>query len=151
VTVRVRYFLIALLATTLLGLALLSLALPERSPVNRAAFERIEEGMTLGEVEQILGGPSGDYRTAPPPHDEGVGDSILLIGGGPPIGGWSFVRHHRRWRGDEIDVMVCFDRSDLVVRTVSEPSMPRTTGPAERILWRLGRLKERCFSLRGRP
>jgi hypothetical protein len=31
--------------------------------VNRAAYDRIEEGMTLAEVEQILGGPQGGYAT----------------------------------------------------------------------------------------
>ena len=32
-------------------------------PINRANFERIQEGMTCADVEAILGGPPGDYTT----------------------------------------------------------------------------------------
>jgi hypothetical protein len=59
---------------------LLPLMLPYRSPVTRAAHERIEEGMTQAEVEAILGGPPGDYRTRP-------GDSMDLPPFAPRQGG----------------------------------------------------------------
>jgi hypothetical protein len=33
--------------------------------INGASFEKIKQGMTLAEVEAILGGPAGDYTTRP--------------------------------------------------------------------------------------
>jgi hypothetical protein len=44
---------------------LVALVMPRHGPVNRTACERIEKGMTVAQVEQILGGPPGDYRTQP--------------------------------------------------------------------------------------
>ena len=62
-----RICLVASLAVVLLVVgALLPLVMPWRCPVNRAASEQIEEGMSQAEVYAILGGPPGDYRTRPP-------------------------------------------------------------------------------------
>jgi hypothetical protein len=61
-----RKSMIACVAVALvLAGGLIALLGPRHCPVNRAAFERIEEGMTRAEVQDILGGPSGDYRTRP--------------------------------------------------------------------------------------
>jgi len=130
----VRRVIIGLVATVLLVFGmLLPLMLPERCPVNRAAFERIEEGMTVAEVEEILGGPPGDYRTLPPPPFQ-VGISF-----GPPL-------DRRKWRGDGIDVEVCFNNVGRVGWKVSgEQELPALT-PAERIRWRLVRLRQRLSS-----
>ncbi len=35
-----------------------------KSPINRDTFERIEEGMTVKEVEELIGLPPGSYGTA---------------------------------------------------------------------------------------
>src|SRR5258708_7344213 len=47
-----------------------------RSAINRENFEKIAVGMTLAEVETILGGPQRDESTGPvvPDHD----DTMLL-------------------------------------------------------------------------
>ena len=40
---------------------------------DRASFEKINKGMTLAEVEAILGAPAGDYTTRPTTSDFDVG------------------------------------------------------------------------------
>jgi len=69
------------------GMLLVFAALvPRPSRVTRAAFERIEKGMTRAEVHKILG-PPGDYSTQPylpvlvsgiVPTDEWIGDGIQI-------------------------------------------------------------------------
>jgi hypothetical protein len=53
--------LVVLTAAGLLGMVLLW----PRSPINRANFEKIREGMTYQEVEAIFGGLAGNYSTGP--------------------------------------------------------------------------------------
>ncbi len=67
-----KYLIAGLAVALLLGGALFALLRPWHCPVNRAAFERIKEGMTRAEVEKILGGPAGDYRTDQE-REEGMG------------------------------------------------------------------------------
>jgi hypothetical protein len=50
----------------LLGITL-PLLLPRSSRVTRANYGRIEEGMSLAQAEEILGGPPADYRNGPRP------------------------------------------------------------------------------------
>src|SRR5262245_20880261 len=94
---------LGLLVAAMLAFGMLvPLGLPRRCPVNRAAFERIEEGMSVAEVEKILGGPEGDYRVEPTPAFE------CHFSSGP------IMMDRRRWQGDEGDVEVCFNRSGCV-------------------------------------
>jgi hypothetical protein len=39
---------------------------PSRHPINLAGFEQIREGMPQAEVEDLLGGPPGNYGSNPP-------------------------------------------------------------------------------------
>lgn len=109
---------------------LLALVTPARCPVT-AAFARIEEGMTAAEVEAILGGPPGDYRTIPPPRT-----SFSL---GVSLGGYSMVIE-KDWQGNEGDVLVGFDDTGHVVRKDFSPRDASPVGPVEMIRWRIERL-----------
>jgi hypothetical protein len=69
--------------------------------VSPSAAERIHPGMTLDEINSIIGGPPGDYRVTdhPKPHFQRV--SICVGVGSPP------PRAHRFWSttfGGTIDV-----------------------------------------------
>jgi hypothetical protein len=121
-----RKALIGLLAAALVLFgALLPLVLPRHCPVNRAACERIEKGMTQAEVYAILGGPPGDYRTTPP--------GLKL-----PVGG---LHDHPgvQWLGDEGDAWVEFEHG-VVTSTSFWEVVVEPAGPIDVILWRLERL-----------
>lgn len=110
---------------------LLALATPARCPVTEAACERITVGMTVAEVESILGGPPGDYRTMPVPHP-----SLSSKDGG--------IFDLRDWCGNQGGVEVFFDASGRVQGAWFEKIEAPSVGPVEMISWRLTRLRERC-------
>ena len=129
-----RWWLAALaFALALLG-ASLPLALPWRCPVTRAASERIKEGMTLAQVEEILGGPPGDYRTRPPAPRGGILGVVVILG---PL--------HRReeWHGDEGTVVVGFQDDDTVMYTNFKDAEPHSPGLVELVRWRAGKIRDR--------
>ena len=127
-----RKSMIACVAVVLvLAGGLIALLGPRHCPVNRAAFGRIEEGMTRAEVHAILGGPPGDYRTGPPPPPP------LLVSNdrsGPP----TLIAV---WEGDEGKLTLDFDPTEEKVMFMcfgdAEPYRP---GPVELARWRLGKL-----------
>ena len=56
----------AFLAVSLLAFAAASpILFPRPCPVTKAAFDRIEEGMSLDEAQAVFGVPPGDYTTRP--------------------------------------------------------------------------------------
>ena len=64
--------------------------LPPRHRINPESFEKIQVGMTLEEVEAILGVPPGDYATKQHVYDLWGGDGVVLG-----------LRHRIGWVGDE--------------------------------------------------
>jgi hypothetical protein len=125
---------VAILALALLLVGtLLPLVVPRHCPVNRAAFERVKEGMTQAEVEEILGGPPGDYRTRP--HGTNIYLSRMFSGLDPII---------EDWEGDEGSVAVEYepgaDGRERVTKTHFEEAAPYSPGLLELALWRLGKL-----------
>jgi hypothetical protein len=63
--VRMRNLLLLALCIVQLA-AFWKFALPPRPDgINEATVQRIQKGMRRREVEEILGGPPGDYRTIP--------------------------------------------------------------------------------------
>ena len=64
--------------------------LPPRHRINPESFEKIQVGMTLEEVEAILGVPPGDYATKQHVYDLWGGDGVVLG-----------LRHRIAWAGDE--------------------------------------------------
>jgi hypothetical protein len=127
-----RKSLVAVLAVALvLAGGLVALLGPRHCPVNRAAFGRIGEGMTRGDVHAMLGGPPGDYRTGP--SSGPWPDSFTS-----PAHGVTEV-----WEGDEGAVTVYYDSVDATVfLTRFKDAVPLTPTPVELARWRLGRLKE---------
>jgi len=97
--------------------------LPRPSPVTFTNYERISTGMTRAEVEQILGGPPGDYRTRPVL-------TLLPSGGGLR---WAV------WQGNEGTAEVSFDRSGSVILRRFLTAEPRQPGLIETLHWRLER------------
>jgi hypothetical protein len=136
-----RKLLIGLTAAALLVAGvLMALATPPHCPVSRAASERIEPGMSQGQVHAALGVPPGDYRTGPRPYYFTSG------------GGGFFSGHFRRiefWYGDEGDVVVQYDTDSAGRETVTlvtfEPSGADRPTPLDVLRWRLGRLKQRLL------
>jgi hypothetical protein len=132
-----KWLFVGLAVALVLFGVLLPLLLPWHCPVNRAAFERIEKGMTRAQVEAILGGPCGNYRTRPFPKNQ----SWVLPSSGPIL----FYQSWEPWAGDEVVVHVCFDDEGIVELKVIGEESPPDTGLVELASWRLKRLKGRWF------
>jgi hypothetical protein len=117
--------------------ALVPLLAPRSSPVTRAAYERIEQGMTNAKVEKILGGPPGDYSTRPQ-------NEIVLIGYRSP--------RTQEWKGDEVTISVFFACSDTSGTYVVSCKHVHETEPVEvgmvnTLLWRFDRWRKRVFGI----
>ena len=108
----------------LLAGALLPALHPPPQKVTEANSERIKPGMTRAEVEAILGGPPGDYRTRPTQTVD-----IWMAEG-------------EAWFGDEGDCIVAFDRGVAVAPAFFYPHEPVRLSPLSRFLWRLGLVKK---------
>jgi hypothetical protein len=86
---------------------------PPRAPqsaINSENAAKIKEGMTLAEVESILGGPPRFAPTGPISYD------LTGIPGVRPIS-----PAMREWTSDEVVVIVWIGADDLVQRCVAVP------------------------------
>jgi hypothetical protein len=125
------------LSFTALGIVLLlvgvwlALVMPTRCPVTEAASERIKPGMTRAEVEAILGGPPGEYRTRIYPEPDEYLPSSGWVSDG--FRGWKAGE----WQGDEGKVSIYFDSSDSVFTTRFNPVVPRNAGTFAFVVARL--------------
>jgi hypothetical protein len=125
-----RKYLLAVLAVCLLLVGILvSLTPPRPCPVTKTGYERIEKGMSLAQVEEILGGPEGDYRTRPVL-------TLLPSGVGLP---WAV------WQGDAGTAEVSFDRSGSVTLKRFLEAEPPRPGLIETLRWRLERRWDRLW------
>jgi hypothetical protein len=127
------WWLVPFTATLLTFGALVPLLVPRSCRVTRAAFERIEEGMTLAEVEKVLGGPPDDYRTRP--------QQALMI---------NHLFDAKVWKGDELTLWVNFERSatsgeDVVRYKNFIEREPVKLGIVDTLLWRLEGKPERVY------
>jgi hypothetical protein len=111
--------------------ALVALLRPWRCPVNGAAAGQIDKGMTQAEVEEVLGGPPGDYTTRP-------GGFLPLVFNSAGL------EPRESWHGDECVVHVTF-QDGKVSRVEVVKVGPRNTGLIDLLQWRLTRLKECLF------
>jgi hypothetical protein len=83
-----------------LGLGFLAYRFVTFNPhVNRQSYEKIQIGMTMSEVQEILGGPPGDYSTGPV-HLHSV-KQIAHDG------------KENRWRGDDGEFTIWFDNQGV--------------------------------------
>jgi hypothetical protein len=89
----------------LVGIGMYANARSARPPVfaGEADYDRIENGITQEDVEAILGGPPGDYRTQSYPINFHCGSW------GPPSG------RMEEWLGNDGNIWVVFDEENKVV------------------------------------
>ena len=80
----------------------LSPILVHGSSITRANAERIHEGMTLAEVEAILGGPARDESTGPLVYDAGLDICPEIL-----------------WRWDQAQIAECRSNSQIIRLTIS--------------------------------
>jgi hypothetical protein len=90
---------------------------PRGSGITRANAARIAKGMTLDEVEALLGGPARDESTGPlnPDHKLGFGPGGVV----------------REWRSDEVIIHVTMDRNGHVSTNMVIP-VHRVPDPIQR-------------------
>jgi hypothetical protein len=112
---------------------------PDR--VTRENYDRIHDGMSRAEVEEILGSP-GDYRT-------GLGETRFLGRWSPE---WDVISpelfEDRRsaywWHSDSVAIWIEIDESGHVLFKDAYPTR-RTQGPLDNLLWRAKRQWHRWF------
>ncbi|HYT90030.1 MAG TPA: hypothetical protein VEL76_15090 [Gemmataceae bacterium] len=100
--------------------------------VTEANVRRLRAGMTLQEVENLLGGPSGNYSRIP---DEEAG--LWTIDPNRPDLNRQFFIGREVWIGDAVAVAVWFDAQGRVVRKESYQTLNR--GPLQGLRDLLGR------------
>jgi hypothetical protein len=109
---RKRLVVFLALAALILGADYLTLWLTTpKKHVTRAAFDRIQEGMTLAEVEGLIGLPPGDHRTRPTRIVWGVRGPIIFLE--PATQGRKYTS--MEWIGDYGMICVWLDSEEKVV------------------------------------
>src|SRR5262245_13437711 len=101
-------------------LPLLGYAFSVRPGLTQANYGRIREGMTLQEVENLLGGPPGNYSRIP---DKEAG--LWTIDPNRPDLNRQFFIGREVWIGDELAVAVWFDEQGRVARKESYETLDR--------------------------
>jgi hypothetical protein len=125
---RKRWLAALAIALLLVGV-IFPLLFPRPSKVTRAAYERIEKGMSREEVEAILGGPPGDYTTRPTLPGLTTADSILDTG----------------WWGDEGIILLDFNDSGAVTQKHFIEVMKLDQGPLATWRWRFERWRDKVM------
>jgi hypothetical protein len=125
---------LALAAVTLVGVGVFALW-PEQNRITLENFDRIRKGMSMADVEGILG-PPGDYSNGPVNYD---GSAMVYF---VPAEGTSVVH----WTGDAGFGRVYFDSSGKVDDQVFEPGRREKQSPIDNLLWRAKRQWRRWFS-----
>jgi hypothetical protein len=116
--------------------ALAALLSPRSCPVTKASSERIREGMTLAEVEALLGRPPGDYSTGPTRLISKEWKSIEQVER-------DFGRPVLHWDGDEGVVWLIVDSG--VVEVAGFVEGERVGGTVDLLGWRVDRLRRSVF------
>src|SRR4051812_29388784 len=118
---RRRWLLLGMLVAAAVVAAGLWLNQPPRSAINAENAAKIEIGMTLAEVEAVLGGPARDETTGP------VNDVIfggeLMLPGGPSA----------EWVSDEYRVWVWLDSEGRVDLYSDSPVQRLPETPLEKL------------------
>jgi hypothetical protein len=127
-----RGFTLLAVAVAVGGLLLTASALPHPK-ATRAAYDRIEVGMSQAEVEAILGGPPGDFRTGPVLWPEGENPGCVT--GTDPEGAPGGTLG---WSGDDGIIRVGFDRNGVSGKSLWEGSRV-AVGPFALLRWRFNR------------
>jgi hypothetical protein len=117
-TRRTRRLLLFVPSTGLVGLAVAAWLLWPRTAIKRANAAKIKEGMTLAEVEAILGGPARDDYTGPtePARPRTLGDIAGPGGSNPPSKPRSVEAWHSLewWTSDRAYILVALTEDGRV-------------------------------------
>jgi hypothetical protein len=93
-----------------------------RTGITRENAGRIQPGITVAEVELMLGGPQRDESTAPLFHDNETGRPVRIL---PQwLGKWQPWRKHPdllEWRSNEVIISVGLDDDDRVICSFINP------------------------------
>jgi hypothetical protein len=88
------------------GIGILALR-PSPSPICTASLDQIHPGMPCAGVEELLGGPPGDYGHRGTTYDA---TSVILPDGQPAAAEYS-LEDTEEWHGDRMLIAVRFDRT----------------------------------------
>jgi hypothetical protein len=102
-------------------LPILWYALSLRPGITQANYQRIREGMTLQEVENLLGGPPGNYSRIPDKEA-----ALWTIDPDRPDLDRQFFIGREVWVGNEWAVAVWFDDEERVARKESYATLDRS-------------------------
>jgi hypothetical protein len=143
-----RRTLLAVLAG--LGVVIAAGAVMLWPPPDRITLEnhaRIQVDMTLSEIEAILGGPPGDYRTVPTETDQTLPRRLTLAQNE------ALSEDHMFWHGNDLSIGISVDMSAgnpvasskriLDVWTIQVKRVEQ--GPLANLLWRAQRQWHRWF------
>ncbi|MBI3408012.1 MAG: hypothetical protein HY040_06605 [Planctomycetes bacterium] len=96
-----------------------------RHRITKESFAKIRAGMTLPEIEEVLGGPSGDYG----PGKIHPFVSLRAV--------WTEANHFLRWSAADVDISIAFKNGEAIDMYLDEASRMEET-LAERIRRWLG-------------
>ena len=83
---------------------------PSPSPICAASLNKIRQGMPRAEVEQLLGGSSGDYCRRGTIYDA----TAVVVPDGEPTAVEYSLEGTEEWRGDRMLIAVRFDLTGRV-------------------------------------
>lgn len=90
------------------GLAISMVLLSPKDLISESGFRKIKSGMTEADVEAILGGAAGDYRSRPT-----YGLRGHMIWGDTPL------KTQKIWFGDDFTISVFFENTGHVIGATS--------------------------------
>jgi hypothetical protein len=137
-SVRRRTLLVVLAALAVVVAVAVVVLWPQQDRIKRENYERIQRGMSLAEVEAILG-PPGDCRTRPTiyvPHIFAPPRLADRLASEPDV-------DIKKWEGDSGDIEVVF--RDGETKAAFYATDPLNQGPIANLLWRLKRQWHRWF------
>jgi HAMP domain-containing protein len=114
---------LALLAAVLLGGYLVLWVTAPRQRINAATTAQVRAGMTEREVEHLLGGPAGDYRTGAVTLDRGAGGAVPTL-----MDNGRFLDRHQWWHGDDGSLWVGFGGDGRLVNCAFIPGEREVPG-----------------------
>jgi hypothetical protein len=98
--------------------------------ITKDNFDRLKGGMQRHEVEVILGGPAGDYRTGP---------TCSCLRGFASLAVEDESLTMLRWQGDEAEIAVWVDPNGVISWRSYALMMPEPAGAVKKLLWRWDR------------
>src|SRR5262249_27945398 len=124
---RIVWLVVGVLAAAVVGTVAFAYLTVPQPRINPGQYYQIREGMTLAEVNGIIGGPPGDYD----PGSWGTGSwgiRVRVLAGSDDFGSNANLQQ-KYWSGREYEIGVLLDENGIVVdKQLTEiASTPRQT------------------------